>query len=136
MNKLYWGTAEVTGIETVFQRKMEIRLVVKLASHWEEPWKPIGELKLVKNYIIKPLKLLKYSTEFIKYAQNIYYTDGIMLGSARDPAIFKLNKNPQALLIETQSKPRIGSKVKPHPAFLHSNPPNSILLYLLGGVTE
>ena len=136
MNKLYWGTGEVTGIETVFQRKMEISLVVKLASHWEVPWKPIGELKLDKHYIIKPLKLLKYSTEFIKYARNIYYTEGIMLGSAWDPAIFKLNKNPQALLIETQSKPRIGSKVKPHPAFLHSNPPNSILLYLLGGVTE
>lgn len=33
MNKLYRGTREVTGIETVFQRKMEMRLVVKLASH-------------------------------------------------------------------------------------------------------
>ena len=51
-----------------------------------------------KNYIIKPLKLLKYSIEFIKYAQNIYHTEGIVLGSARDPAIFKLNKIPQIYL--------------------------------------
>ena len=136
MNKLYWETREVTRIETVSQRKMEIGLVVKLASHWKMSWKPIGGLNPDKNYIIKPLKLLKYSIEFIKYAQNIYYTEGILLDSARDPAIFKLNKIPQALLIETQSKPRVGSKAKPHPAFLHSNPPNSILLYLLGGVTE